>query len=54
MNSFKFHSLRWFSHLEIPHVDEAVEGTLGHDGPLADHGQAVDYRVLPAVLVTLG
>ena len=41
-------------HLEIPHVDEAVEGALGHDGPLADHGQAVHYRVLPAVFVTLG
>ena len=41
-------------HLEIPHVDEAMEGALGHDGPLADHGQAVNDGVLSLVLVTLG
>jgi hypothetical protein len=33
--------------LEVPHVDEAVKRTLGHDGPLGDHGQAVHNGVLP-------
>ncbi len=32
--------------LKVPHVDEAVQGALGHDGPLGHHGQAVYDRIL--------
>ena len=38
--------------LEIPHVDEAMEGALGHNGPLAHHRQTVHDRIFSLVFVT--
>ena len=42
------------TYLEVPHVDETMQGALGNDGPLAEHADAVHDGVLSLVLVTLG
>ena len=39
--------------LEVPHVDEAVQSTFGHNSPLTHHSQTVHDGILPLILVTL-
>ena len=40
--------------LEVPDVDEAVQGALGHHSPVGGHGQRVNDGVLTLVTLRLG